>query len=65
MSDEVIVFVVIGQVIAGLLIGRALWAIRLAHRENLPNIVEHRRILDDAKRVQLDVDELTRRDCNG
>jgi len=62
MSDSGVVGIAIASVIVGLLAGRALWAIRLAHKKNLPNIAEHRRILDDAKRVQLDVDELTRRD---
>ena len=61
MNDQWAVIIVVISSIIGLLVGRGLWALYISHRHNLPTIVERHRILDDAKRVQLDVDELTRR----
>ena len=63
MPDWVMIFSTIVAVCVGLLTGRglyALWLGHLRHKEKRPDCPARGQVLEDARRVQLDIDQLTR-----
>ena len=63
MPDLWVVVLLVVSVAVGLLTGRglyALWLAHLRHNEKRPDCPERGEVLRDAKRVQLDIDQLTR-----
>lgn len=62
MPDGVVVAIYVLAVCVGLITGRGLYALWLAHvrhRERQPDCPARGEVLREARRVQLDIDELT------
>jgi hypothetical protein len=58
-SSWVVVVVIIGAGV-GLLTGRGLWALYLTHRSHRPDCPYRHEVLRDARRVQIDIEQLTK-----